>query len=48
LQRAGVADVVLIAGKGHEDYQEISGRRLPFSDYAIARSVLLSREAGTP
>lgn len=25
-------DLVLIAGKGHEDYQEIAGQRLPFSD----------------
>ncbi|MCU7938683.1 MAG: UDP-N-acetylmuramoyl-L-alanyl-D-glutamate--2,6-diaminopimelate ligase [gamma proteobacterium symbiont of Bathyaustriella thionipta] len=25
-------DVLLIAGKGHEDYQEINGQRLPFSD----------------
>jgi len=48
LQRAGVADVVLIAGKGHENYQEILGRRLPFSDYAVARTALLAREAGTP
>jgi UDP-N-acetylmuramoyl-L-alanyl-D-glutamate--2,6-diaminopimelate ligase len=29
-------DVVLIAGKGHETYQEVAGRRLPFSDLAIA------------
>ena len=29
-------DVVLIAGKGHEDYQEVAGERLPFSDYALA------------
>ena len=29
-------DVLLIAGKGHETYQEIDGERLPFSDYAIA------------
>src|SRR5690606_6376106 len=28
-------DVVLIAGKGHEDYQEIAGERLPFSDLAV-------------
>jgi UDP-N-acetylmuramoyl-L-alanyl-D-glutamate--2,6-diaminopimelate ligase len=37
---AGPADVVLIAGKGHEDYQEIAGRRLPFSDAAVARAAL--------
>ena len=30
--QAGSADVVLVAGKGHEDYQEIAGERLPFSD----------------
>src|SRR5882762_6404972 len=29
---ASADDVVLIAGKGHETYQEIAGRRLPFSD----------------
>jgi UDP-N-acetylmuramoyl-L-alanyl-D-glutamate--2,6-diaminopimelate ligase len=34
------ADVVLIAGKGHEDYQEIAGRRLPFSDLSVARAAL--------
>lgn len=48
LGRAGAGDVVLIAGKGHEEYQEISGQRLPFSDYAVARSTLLAREARTP
>jgi UDP-N-acetylmuramoyl-L-alanyl-D-glutamate--2,6-diaminopimelate ligase len=25
-------DVILLAGKGHEPYQEIKGRKLPFSD----------------
>ena len=29
---AGAGDIVLIAGKGHEDYQQIGERRLPFSD----------------
>jgi UDP-N-acetylmuramoyl-L-alanyl-D-glutamate--2,6-diaminopimelate ligase len=36
-------DVVLIAGKGHEDYQEIAGRRTRFSDEEHARSALARR-----
>ena len=40
---AGVADVVLVAGKGHETTQEIGGRRLPFSDHEVARSALDNR-----
>ncbi|HUJ87086.1 MAG TPA: UDP-N-acetylmuramoyl-L-alanyl-D-glutamate--2,6-diaminopimelate ligase, partial [Burkholderiales bacterium] len=38
--QASAADVILIAGKGHESYQEISGRRLAFSDVAAAESAL--------
>lgn len=37
---AGRGDVVLIAGKGHETYQDIGGARLPFSDAAVAREAL--------
>lgn len=37
---AAASDVVLVAGKGHEDYQEVDGRRLPFSDREQVRSVL--------
>jgi UDP-N-acetylmuramoyl-L-alanyl-D-glutamate--2,6-diaminopimelate ligase len=37
---ASASDVVLIAGKGHETYQEIAGKRLPFSDAAAAESAL--------
>ena len=33
-------DVVLIAGKGHEDYQEIAGERWPFSDVSVANKAL--------
>ncbi len=33
-------DVVLIAGKGHEPYQEVGGKRLPFSDLDEARAAL--------
>jgi UDP-N-acetylmuramoyl-L-alanyl-D-glutamate--2,6-diaminopimelate ligase len=40
LQEAAVNDVVLVAGKGHEDYQEIAGKRLPFSDLAVVRAAL--------
>jgi len=41
--KADLADVVLIAGKGHETYQEIAGRRAHFSDEAHARAALLRR-----
>ena len=41
---AGPEDVILIAGKGHETYQEIQGRRLPFSDTECAEAALQSRE----
>jgi UDP-N-acetylmuramoyl-L-alanyl-D-glutamate--2,6-diaminopimelate ligase len=41
--RASGGDVVLIAGKGHEKYQEIGGRVLPFDDVAVAREALGSR-----
>ncbi|MDT8424892.1 MAG: UDP-N-acetylmuramoyl-L-alanyl-D-glutamate--2,6-diaminopimelate ligase [Methyloprofundus sp.] len=33
-------DIVLIAGKGHEDYQEIKGVQLPFSDREIVKELL--------
>jgi UDP-N-acetylmuramoyl-L-alanyl-D-glutamate--2,6-diaminopimelate ligase len=36
IAEAGPSDVVLIAGKGHEDYQEVDGERRPFSDAALA------------
>ena len=33
-------DIILIAGKGHEDYQEINGQRSYFSDEVVAREAL--------
>ena len=36
-------DVVLVAGKGHEKYQEIAGRTMPFDDVAVAREGLEAR-----
>jgi len=43
LAQADAADVVLIAGKGHERWQEIAGQRLPFSDTEHARTALAMR-----
>jgi UDP-N-acetylmuramoyl-L-alanyl-D-glutamate--2,6-diaminopimelate ligase len=40
---AGARDVILLAGKGHEDYQEVQGVRLPFSDAAEATAALARR-----
>ena len=40
---ADVRDVILLAGKGHESYQEIAGVRHPFSDVAQAQAALLLR-----
>lgn len=44
IARADARDVVLIAGKGHEDYQETMGVRHPFSDMAEAHKALAARE----
>ena len=38
--QSGPGDIVLVAGKGHEPYQEISGVRHPFDDAQVARAVL--------
>ncbi len=43
LAQAGPADVLLVAGKGHEDYQEINGQRLPFSDLQQVQQALAQR-----
>ncbi len=40
---ANPGDVVLIAGKGHEDYQIVGDRVLPFDDLAVAREALSAR-----
>lgn len=40
LNQASAADVVLIAGKGHEDYQILGEEKIHFSDFEVARSLL--------
>jgi len=41
-------DVVVIAGKGHEQYQVIGDREIPFDDVAVAREALEHRRAARP
>ena len=40
---ANADDIVLVAGKGHEPYQEVAGVRHPFDDTAIAKAALERR-----
>ncbi len=43
VMEAAPDDMVVIAGKGHEDYQEVRGVRHPFSDRKVVEAVLLTR-----
>ncbi|MGB0466948.1 MAG: UDP-N-acetylmuramoyl-L-alanyl-D-glutamate--2,6-diaminopimelate ligase [Pontibacterium sp.] len=38
--QASIGDVVLVAGKGHENYQEVNGQRLPFLDEQVVQTSL--------
>ncbi|HEX5873237.1 MAG TPA: hypothetical protein VFY60_01230, partial [Pyrinomonadaceae bacterium] len=40
ISEARVGDLVLIAGKGHEDYQIIGGETFHFDDKEVARAAL--------
>ena len=43
VQRAAARDVVLLAGKGHEETQEVAGVKRAFSDVAVAAQALAQR-----
>lgn len=43
IELADRGDIVLIAGKGHENYQEINGRRTPFDDVSVARNAIAAK-----
>ncbi len=40
MQQAESGDWILVAGKGHEDYQEIQGQKIPFSDVSLIERLL--------
>jgi UDP-N-acetylmuramoyl-L-alanyl-D-glutamate--2,6-diaminopimelate ligase len=44
VELAGPEDLILVAGKGHEDYQEINGERHPFDDVRVTARAMASRE----
>ncbi|MDX2153803.1 MAG: UDP-N-acetylmuramoyl-L-alanyl-D-glutamate--2,6-diaminopimelate ligase [Bryobacteraceae bacterium] len=46
IEEAGTGDIVILAGKGHETYQEVAGVKHPFDDREVARRVLA--ELGYP
>ncbi|MGE3841492.1 MAG: UDP-N-acetylmuramoyl-L-alanyl-D-glutamate--2,6-diaminopimelate ligase [Vicinamibacterales bacterium] len=46
IAQADAGDLIVIAGKGHEKYQEIGGKSLPFDDVAVARQALNRRAGG--
>jgi UDP-N-acetylmuramoyl-L-alanyl-D-glutamate--2,6-diaminopimelate ligase len=47
ITHANQSDMVLLAGKGHEQYQEIAGVKYPFSDAVVVKQVLLDANDAT-
>jgi UDP-N-acetylmuramoyl-L-alanyl-D-glutamate--2,6-diaminopimelate ligase len=47
VRQAGARDVILVAGKGHEDYQEVRGVKHTFSDVTEASAALRLREGAS-
>ncbi|MDT8311684.1 MAG: cyanophycin synthetase, partial [Methylophaga sp.] len=44
ISEAANDDMVLVAGKGHENYQEKQGQKQPFSDVAVVKAALQARQ----
>ena len=47
IQKARPGDVVVIAGKGHEQHQVIGTQKVPFDDSTVAREALALRRSGS-
>jgi len=45
MKKAGKGDIVIIAGKGHEDYQIIGSKTIHFDDYEIVRNYIGGKDA---
>ena len=43
---ADISDIILIAGKGHENYQIIGNNRIPFDDRHVAREAMMNKQRG--
>lgn len=48
VRQAAEGDTVLVAGKGHEDYQEINGTKIPFSDVEVIQQLFKAHAGTTP
>ncbi len=48
IRSAKAGDLVIIAGKGHEKYQVIGDRTIPFDDVEMAQAALAGRRRGSP
>ena len=46
IEEASANEIILIAGKGHEDYQEVNGKRHHFNDCEVAREFLTAKAKG--
>ncbi len=45
VQMAQPGDVVLLAGKGHENYQDVNGQKHHFDDYEVAQEAIAEKQA---
>ena len=48
MEMAKAGDIVVLAGKGHETYQEIRGVKRPFDEKVVVRELLAEMQAEQP